>query len=136
MDFALFDACMKADDGDWRALADWVASGGKIDGEDVASVWARSLIAAHLSGTVERRPGQKRTRAQRDADSTTLMLVEYLARRDKVIAELEREGGRKYRPKGGETLYLEARPGMSENTLKTILTRARRDRRNRNRVAK
>lgn len=121
-DLAVVDAVMHALSGDLRKLADLIEKGVPLDET------ARGIVAAHLRGNFKP-DRRRRSYAARMADSTVLFTVEWLARLEIEAAKQARAAGRRRRPTGGETLYLQSRPHMSENTLKQILKRARRDRR-------
>lgn len=119
-DFGIHDAVMHAQSGDMRKLADLVEKGVELDEH------ARGIVAAHLRGTYtpDRR---KRSYAMRRADARILFLVEWYSRLEKTYAEMEKEAGRRYRPRAGESVFLDLH-GMNPDTLASILKRARRDR--------
>lgn len=121
-DLAVLRAYLPAVDGDYRPLADLIEQGIPLDKP------TRTLLAAYLRGEIKRPRGNRRTFNSRFRDAEILRMVELLAEHEKLYAQAAKKLGIPYRAKGGLSTYLECYPNMKEDTLKGILTRARRDR--------
>ena len=124
-DLRFIDAFLKARDGDLRLLADVIEAGYNLDET------TRKFLAQYLRDEVTFQRGNRRTFVAQMEDARVLRLVTLLSEYEEDMKRAADKLGVKYKPKGGLRAYLDLHPDCNENTVKTQLSRARRDRRGR-----
>jgi hypothetical protein len=122
-DLRVIDAYLKAQDGDFRLLADVIEAGYNLDET------TRKFLAKYLRGEVKFSRGNRRTFAAKMEDARVLSLVRRLEENEGEVKRAANRLGLKYKRRGSNRLYLDLFPNVNSDTLRSQLKRARAEKR-------